>query len=142
MVITPTNIRVLLVVDGYFSLGSQDRNDRTFSISWLISVLKSHPQIILDTAHRDGDYDGTIWGKFNFATSVPDLSYYHEIWMLGYNFSEDGDSTGVSSGPYYPLQDDELFAIASFMEAGGGVLATGDHDSLGSHMAGQIPRRC
>jgi hypothetical protein len=28
--------RVLLVVDGYFSLGRQNHDDRNFSISWLI----------------------------------------------------------------------------------------------------------
>ena len=132
-------VHLLLVVDGYFSLGGQDRDDRSFSISWLISVLKSHPSIILDTAHRDGDHSATIWGKFNFATTVPDLSTYDEIWMLGYNGLNLMDASNTLFKK--PISDEEILAIARFMEGGGGVLATGDHNSLGSHMAGRIPRK-
>ena len=51
--------------------------------------------------------------------------------MLGYN---------SGTNDRRPISDDELLAIARFMEAGGGVYATGDHDSVGSDMAGRIPR--
>jgi hypothetical protein len=128
-------IRILLVVDGLFSLGGQDRDDRSFSVSWLISVLKIQPLIFLDTAHRDGDHSATIWGKFNFATTVPDLSYYDEIWMIGYNGPGQSDEHFTK-----PLEERELLALAQFMDGGGGVYATGDHGGLGSYMCGCIPR--
>jgi hypothetical protein len=41
-----------------------------------------------------------------------------------------------------PLGDSELLAIAQFMENGGGILAVGSHDSLGSYICARIPREC
>ena len=49
-----------------------------------------------DSAHRDGDLDATIWGKFNFATST-DLTRYDEIWLIGYNGYNKVDSKMQSS---------------------------------------------
>ena len=135
------SVRLLLVVDGWFSLGPQDRNDRSFSISHLVKTLKSStdPRIFLDTAHRDGDLDATIWGKFDFAASVPDLGVYDEIWMLGYNGPNKADPR--NSGLRRPIREDELLALARFMQyGGGGVLASGDHEGLGGYMCGRIPR--
>ncbi|KAG8533188.1 uncharacterized protein KY384_001971 [Bacidia gigantensis] len=133
-------IRLLLVVDGYFSLGPQDRNDRSFSVSHLIKTLKSStaPKVSLDTAHRDGDLDATIWGKFDFAESVTDLSIYQEIWMFGYNGANQMDPKNATIRP--PLREPELRAISQFMQNGGGILASGDHEGLGSFMCGRIPR--
>jgi len=133
-------MRLLLVVDGYFSLGPQDRNDRRFSISHLIKGLKgsTDPIIQLDTAHSDGDLDATIWGKFDFATSVPDLGVYDEIWMFGYNGPNKADPRNSELRP--PIREDELLVLARFMEDGGGVLASGDHEGLGCYMCGRIPR--
>jgi hypothetical protein len=133
-------IHVLLVVDGYFSLGERDINDRSFSISWLISVLKKHPDISLETAHRDGDHSATIWGKFDFANTLPDLGRFDEIWLLGFNgpiFDPNPFSKDSFKGP---LSEEELLVLATFMENGGGVLATGDHGGVGSYMCGRIPR--
>ena len=95
--------------------------------------------IRLDTAHRDGDHSATIWGKFNFASTVDELSFYDEIWMLGYNGQNSMDKSNTSFKK--PITEKELLALARFMENGGGVLATGDHESLGSDMAGRIPRK-
>ena len=133
-------IRVLLVVDGYFSLGPQDRNDRSFSVSHLITIIRATktPLISLDTAHRDGDQDATYKGRFNFAKSVPSLNIYDEIWMLGYNGWNGMDPLNKDFKPY--ITEEELLAIAKFMQDGGGVLASGDHEGLGSYMCGRIPR--
>jgi hypothetical protein len=122
------------------SLGPQDRNDLSFSISHVIKTLKSStdPKIFLDTAHRDGDVDATIWGKFDFATSVPDLGVYDEIWLFGYNGPNKAGPQ--NSELRCPVRDDELLALARFMQNGGGVLASGDHEGLGCYMCGRIPR--
>ena len=135
-----SHVRLLVVVDGYFSLGSQDRNDRSFSISHLIKTLKSStkPRVYVDTAHRDGDLDASIWGKFNFATSVPDLSVYDQIWLFGYNGPNNADPN--NSAIRRPIEEQELLSIARFMQDGGGVLASGDHEGLGCFMCGFIPR--
>ena len=133
---------VLLVVDGWFSLGPQDRNDRSFSISHLISTLKSstNPRIFLDTAHRDGSLDATIYGKFKFDD--PDVSStlkkYDQIWLLAYNGYNKADPTNARLNK--PLTPSELRVIAEYMEQGGGILASGDHESVGSFMCGEIPR--
>ena len=135
-----SSIRMLLVVDGYFSLGPQDRNDRSFSVSHLITILRATnaPQISLDTAHRDSDQDATYKDRFNFAKSVPDLNIYDEIWMLGYNGWNGMDPLNKDFKPY--ITEEELLAIAEFMQDGGGVLALGDHEGLTSYMCGRIPR--
>ncbi|KAI9653040.1 MAG: hypothetical protein M1831_006247 [Alyxoria varia] len=129
-----------MVVDGWFSLGPQDRNDRSFSISHLISTFKSNnePRIHVDTAHRDGSTEATIWGKFNFALSVPDLTVYDEIWLFGYNGANQADPNNQNNKG--PINDHELLAISRFMQQGGGVLASGDHEGLGCFMCGRIPR--
>ncbi|WP_133901136.1 hypothetical protein [Actinophytocola oryzae] len=39
-----------------------------------------------------------------------------------------------------PLTEPELRAVAQFMDGGGGVFATGDHEDLGASMCGGVPR--
>lgn len=136
-------LRMLLVVDGYFSLGPRDDNDRSFSIAHLINVLKSatmknNIRLFLDTAHRDGDSNATILGKFDFEKSVPDLSIYDEIWLFGYNGWNANDPENIKFKQ--AVRPEEVDAIARFMQKGGGILADGDHDSLGSYMCANIPR--
>ena len=146
-------IKVLLVGDGPFmdtnpqtnppqfgisflkdSLGNyvQDTSDNTFTVSELIYLLTtSTPSISVDTAHRRNDPNATF-PNFNFATA-PELWNYDVLWIIGYE--------GYNSRYYgSPIADDELQAIAQFMESGGGVFATGDHEGMGSYICGQIPR--
>src|SRR6185436_18143467 len=47
---------------------------------------------------------------------------------------------GVASEGVNPLPAAEVEAIAKFMEAGGGVFATGDHETLGASLCGDVPR--
>ncbi len=141
--------KVLLVGDGPFmdtdppqfginflkdSLGNyvQDTSDNTFTVSELIYLLTtSTPSISVDTAHRRNDPNATF-PNFNFATTT-ELFNYDVLWIIGYE--------GYNSRYYgSPIADDELQAIAQFMESGGGVFATGDHEGMGSYICGQIPR--
>ncbi|HEY7773104.1 MAG TPA: hypothetical protein VIC26_07970, partial [Marinagarivorans sp.] len=86
--------------------------------------------IDVDTAFMgvDGQSD---FQNFNFATSVEDLSAYDVMWIIGYQSAQDGN---ISISP------EEINAIAKFMDAGGGIFATGDHEELGSRLCGYIPR--
>ncbi len=69
--------------------------------------------------------------NFNFATSVPDLSVYDVIWIFAFQ-------TSAAANP--ALEPAEIHALATFMDAGGGVFATGDHEALGSRICGYLPR--
>lgn len=134
--------------------------DAWFTLSHLISTLRnsSSPTFTVDTASRGFNAAGnlpsnkitnsvpdptaTIAGPFRFDDPSIDLSVYDEIWLFG---DEGNDVSPV--GPPDPaskepggLAESELAAITNFMQAGGGLFATGDHDGLGSGMCGRVPR--
>ena len=70
----------------------------------------------------------TIPGNFNFATAATPVTTanYDQIWLFGF-------STTALSAP-------EQTTIAQFMKSGGGVFATGDHETIGAGMGANIPR--
>src|SRR5271154_2597441 len=105
-------IKILIVADGIFRFMQEDPTDFFFTVHFLVHFLQSQtkPLILVDTAHREGDPDATITTPFNFATTLPDLAAYDEIWMLGY----DGSNFG-GSGRLAFISDDEIAAIATFM---------------------------
>lgn len=119
-------------MDGISFAPAQDATDDTFTVSEFVFLLKNSvvPSISVDTAHRRQDPNAKFQ-NFNFATA--DLSPYDVIWMFGYE--------GYNSRYYgSAIGEDELLAIAKFMDGGGGVFATGDHWGMGSYMCGLIPR--
>lgn len=126
--------KVLMVIDSDFrftEVGMGGFPDFTFVA--LLNALTSQGHQITK-AHRNTDTSADMQ-NFNFATS-DDLLKYDLIWMLG----RAGRNTPSppTTGP--GIGDDEIRAIARFMAAGGGVFATGDHDSIGAEMCGHIPR--
>jgi len=97
-------------------------------------------------AHRD--LDPTDFSQFSPADHVslkPDfehfkfdehaLNEFDQMWLLGIG----GPGVG-GLGDTNPLTENELIALARFMDGGGGVFATGDHADLGSPLCGRIPR--
>lgn len=133
-------IQVLVVADGDYvhnpTVGGinlapgQDVTDDTFTISQFVYLLQNQAGFSVTLAHRREDPSANVQ-NFNFASN--ELSSYDVIWLFGYeglNASYYGTSIG----------SDEVQAIAEFMDAGGGVFATGDHAGMGSYMCGQIPR--
>jgi hypothetical protein len=74
---------------------------------------------------------------FTFDAPNVDLSRYDVLWLFGF---EGFDGPGIPVGPNSFISATELAAITKFMDDGGGVFAAGDHDGLGSHMCGAIPR--
>ncbi len=64
--------------------------------------------------------------NFNFDTSV-NLNSFDQVWLFG-----------ISSGSTLP--PNEVAAITTYMNGGGGLFATGDHGTLGSALCDQIPR--
>ena len=76
----------------------------------------------------------TITTRLRGAAAVPAFvfdatittSNYDQVWLFG--------STGT------PLSASEIGVMWAFMEAGGGVFATGDHEDLGFALCGELPR--
>ena len=137
--------------------------DAWFTVSHLIRTLRNSPSptFTVDTASRGfnaagnfpsnitnttPDPNATLKGPnpsnptpFHFDDPGVDLMVYDEIWLFGYE-GYDGEPIGPGSGEPGSITDSELTAITKFMQAGGGVFATGDHDGLGSALCGRIPR--
>ena len=113
-------IRLLVVADGYFLAltppkygisfaPSIDLTNNTFTISEFLYLIQNHPalDIVVTTAHRRADPNAKLQ-HFNFAQA--DLSQYDVIWMFGHE--------GWNGGYYgKPIGDDEVIAIARFMNA-------------------------
>jgi len=101
-----------------------------FSLSTVIDTLRHSAWWVrfnVTTAHRGMDHYGTPdIPAFAFNKPGVDLSAYDEIWFFG----DDGPDLSV----------DENARIAKFMDNGGGVFATGDHDQLGAGMGAGLLR--
>ena len=119
-------VNILIVTDsssgGFGSAG--------FHLGEILNVLGSDPwswvQFHVTKAHRGVDPAGDVIDNFRFNTH--DLSGYSQIWLFGIERSAN------------PLSAAELRALSEFMEAGGGVFATGDHEDLGRAMCAEVPR--
>jgi hypothetical protein len=123
-----SRIDILVVADTIVSF-APEHDPRNLDESWfgmghLMGVLE--PIASVTRAHRGTDPLGAPGVIENFRFDTHDLSRYDQIWLMGYQ-------TGS-------LPVEEQSAIARFMNAGGGMFATGDHAGLGSALAGQLPR--
>ena len=139
-------IRALIVMDGrphsghYASFGAGDLNpdpttgDAFFGLSEFVGTLTSDTpyfnRVIVTKAHRDTDIRGAADIE-HFRFDKQDLSVYDEIFLFGVAGPGETDA---------PMTDAELAALAVFMDGGGGVFATGDHEDLGVVMNGRVPR--
>jgi len=129
--------RVLIVIEKDFRFSADMSGERDFTFNTLVSALTGAGMQVT-TAHRvtNGETDNTAnIPDCHFSTAT--LLDFDVIWLLGREGRNSITSSG-SSVPLLPAAD--LNAIAAFMEAGGGVFATGDHDSIGAPMCAGIPR--
>lgn len=124
----PRTIRVLMVTDGEASF---DRAD--FGLATLVDVLEKPvlpwARIEVTKAHRERNLPALSAEIPLFRFDRHDLSVYDQIWLFG-----------VARSARPPLEEGELRALAEFMDGGGGVFATGDHEDLGVSMCGAVPR--
>ena len=131
------HVNVLVVLDGLTnirtaSFGPGDPNDGFFGLSEFIRVLNAvvFPPYHVTKAHRDIDPNGAADIQ-NFKFDAVDLSAFDEIWLFG---------VAASGGTNNSMTDSELAALTKFMNGGGGVFATGDHEDLGVELCGRVPR--
>jgi hypothetical protein len=75
---------------------------------------------------------------FSFTTHGFSLDAYDQVWFFG-DYPANLD-TPIDDPHNHPLVDAELRLLAEWMDRGGGVFATGDHDNLGASMCSRIPR--
>lgn len=119
-------VKILIVTDsssgGYGPTAS-------FHLGQILNVLAddpwSHVTFVVTKAHRQTDGTADLE---NFRFHTHDLSQYSQVWLFGIE-----RTTG-------PLSEPELKALTQFMDAGGGVFATGDHENLGQAMCAEVPR--
>lgn len=138
-----TDIRILVVVDG--SIQTVEAPG-AFGIGRVVRLIDQYSRgcstFTVDTARREpysGPPDpaqdqGHISIDFRFDQVDGDgnrvIDDYDQIWLFGIR----GEGSGpVTSGP-------ELRALTEWMNAGGGLFATGDHATLGASMCSGIPR--
>jgi hypothetical protein len=130
------NVRILVVSDGGIVPGFDPGG---FGLSELLTKALNtsgmfRVKFSVTTAHRRAVAVGAdiLNFKFDATTTAPkNLPFsrenYDQVWLFG-----------VESASVLPPS--ELKAIADFMNKGGGVFATGDHENLGLAMCGEIPR--
>lgn len=139
--LAPRRVRVLIVTDDDGSFTKEHR----FSLTELVDALKYDPHMFVTfavtTAHRSKSTASNPFPKhadiqeFLFTNPnhfAPDK--FDEIWLFGVGNAE------VDTGVRHPLSPQELRILSQFMDAGGGVFATGDHEDLGVDLCGEVPR--
>ena len=130
--------RVLLVLDGSyrFAAGATPAGIRDFTYVDLVNALGGAGHQITK-AHRQSDSTADAgFQSFRFDGTT-NLLEFDVIWLIGFSGRNSTSGSGTSGAG---IDDSEIARIAAFMDAGGGVFATGDHDSIGAEMSGRIPR--
>ena len=133
----PVVTRVLIVADGNvdFRLDNDFFGLNEF-ITNTLRVMKTpweHFEIV--TAHRNPSKETNAEiVSFTFdASKLPphnqplNIDDYAQVWLFGYD-------------PTAELSPGELLALNKFMQDGGGVFATGDHQDLGFGLCGKVAR--
>lgn len=114
--------RILLVTDGGLSFDPLSG----FGLSRFAAELaKISPTPVITKAHRRTDPTAD---KQNFVfDNTITTANYDQIWLFG-----------IETAPV--LTNAEFSVLANFMNGGGGLFATGDHENLGYAMGGELPR--
>ncbi len=143
----PCLIKVLLVADSFLYFSDEDFGLSDF-IETLATTTPPWVKFEITCAHR-GSPGHTRLGVGNphVARTIANFRFddashfgngmYDQVWFFGARTDSFEPATGTSPGK---PPDSELKAIATFMDAGGGVFATGDHGALGAALCGHIPR--
>ena len=129
--------KVLILLDGFYRFGASGGGYPDFTFVRLVEILTNAGMTVIK-AHRDVD-SSADFDNVTLATatdpgnpSVINLHAYDVVWMFG--------AHGQSGNGSNNLTANEVAAVEAFMDAGGGVFATGDHESIGADMCGRIPR--
>lgn len=146
----PCRVKILMLVDTGISY-----NQYYFGLSEVLDTLRTNPEwwvnFDITRAHRQTDPNPPLAGspaeplyaphheEFAFDQPGFDLDDYDQVWFYGFNssLSTTPDTPGSATTA---LRDAELEILFRWMDNGGGVLAMGDHASLGRSLCSRIPR--
>jgi len=122
-------VKILVVTDS----GSGGYSETSgFHLGQVLKIVTSDlwPHVVFEftKAHRQ-TVAGSAADISNFRFDSHNLTQYDQIWLFGIN------TTGPDA-----LSDKELKALSQWMDKGGGLFATGDHQNLGQAMAARVPR--
>jgi hypothetical protein len=126
-------IRILIVADGILHFGPASNG---FGLSELVQNIQQSARpwedIVITTALRGDDGDNCTPNiNFLFEKGKFDTDHFDQVWLFGHINDED---------PTLYLGPSELRVLYDFMNDGGGVFASGDHEGLGYGLCGEIPR--
>ncbi|MCK5831556.1 MAG: hypothetical protein KAH20_14770 [Methylococcales bacterium] len=137
----PVTLKILLVVDGAISFSP----DVNLGLSDVIDTLRDPEYIYVryevTMATREGNAQENItpelysprYRGFRFdrteTDGLPTIDKYDQLWLYG-----------IHSGNTLSPSHNELKILTNWMNSGGGLFATGDHDTLGEAMCKNIPR--
>jgi hypothetical protein len=149
------HVRMLIVVDDAIQLTP---GANAFGIERVIRLLRDTPvgcmHFHVDVAKRTDEVFSVVAAPagteakylgFRFDSTLPDTStvidHYDEVWCYGFNpDNSNGPDSNITAPGALAATDAELAALTIWMNKGGGVFATGDHDYLGASMCHRIPR--
>ena len=143
-------IRILIVIDGRVQFNFDQRD---FGLGFVIDTLQAGPSLPLrlhvELATREETIDDISRDRFEVRTGFrfdsPDfrIDDWDQIWIFADQPSL-SESDGVDPEPLLGsegrLGDREAKTLAEWMDRGGGLFATGDHNSLGALVCHRIPR--
>ncbi len=126
--------RILLVTDG-LSFNPASGFGLSEAADIIAAATTTNHQVELTTAHTGFDPTADVT---SFSFSGPHtvnganrtIHYYEEIWIFGI-----GSATAATA-----MGGADLAELEAFMDDGGGVFATGDHNSLGAFLCGGVKR--
>ncbi len=126
--------RILLVTDGLsFNPGSGFGLSEAAGI--IASATTTNHDVEVTTAHWNADPTADV-ENFRFAGNHTvngvsrTIHHYEEIWIFGL-----GGATTATA-----MNGSDLDELETFMDDGGGVFCTGDHDDLGAFLSGNVKR--
>lgn len=147
----PCTVRLLIVADG-LDFSAQDFGLSTF-VQTLLDMPGRHVRFNITLGHIDNVSATQMMGgepriarrltriRFDDAAHfAPDM--YDVVLLFGIAVSFAGRGNNAAGQPYPAerLADMELRRLTEFMNAGGGLFATGDHGALGRALCHAIPR--
>ncbi len=131
-------IRILMVADAE---GSYTEPGERFGLTELVKALEEDGCEVTK-AHRWNDGMSHTAGadvtSFKFTPQFFNPDEYDEVWLMGFASKNPNGPYGDPSG--FETSNAEVEMLAEFMNDGGGVFATGDHDDLGADLCGKVPR--
>jgi hypothetical protein len=144
----PCTVRLLLVADGTLDFSEGDFGLSTF-VRTLLDMPGRYVRFEITLAHLSSGVSDLqlMEGEERIARRISGFKFdvtdhfgsglYDEVMLFGFQPTMPDRGDGY---PDHRLANNELNALAHFMNGGGGLFATGDHGELGRFLCHAVPR--